>query len=610
MSRSHIHRGVSRTPERAHAGGAGGERVRQSGAKPEPMHSVHAPQGRRGVRARRACGLGARLRERLGARMPIVRLLLAALVLAGVLPHATRAARAPEPGALTIGVLHLPGSLNPLIDASIATADITDAIFDPLLGADTHDALQPDLATGYTIEDRGRRYVFHLNPRARWQDGVQVGAADVLYTAKLMRDPRFPAYSRFGFGSIATIAATGNLTVTVTLTAPFAPFLRAFATTPILPAHVLSPIPVAQVATYAAFNRRPIGSGPYMVSDMQDGRSVTLSASGGYFRGAPRIPSLVFRLEPSTAAALAALRAGTVDMLGPSAAISPQQLLTALAAGRLSAFASPGFGWTHIDLIESGFLRDHVVRQALAYATPRQRIVAELFNGLVTLADADQPPTSRYYEPAVAGSYPYTPERVATLLRSRGYKRVRGHNWYAKFNRVLRITLWLDDGCAECGRVAARVAASWTAAGIPTGVRAVATHALFGAHGPLYDPARLGSATLNAVLYTWVTLPEPDDTAYWSTSMIVRPGHTDGLNFDGYSNPQVDRLTAQALATAGEAGRIYEYRAIQRLLVRDQPDIFLYWTSHLSIASARLHGYEANPFHAGVTWNAAAWSLR
>ena len=60
---------------------------------------------------------------------------------------------------------------------------------------------------------------------------------------------------------------------------------------------------------------------------------------------------------------------------------------------------------------------------------------------------------------------------------------------------------------------------------MPTLVRAIDRHKLFGMHGPLYGASRLFSSTLNAVLYTWATSPEPDDSYYWASAMIVRPGH-------------------------------------------------------------------------------------
>lgn len=561
---------------------------------------------------------GARPGQRpLASVRPLPSVLLALALLAALLPLPARADphAAATPAALTIGVLSLPASLNPLIDSQpqldpqLSATDITDAIFESLLVADTHNALIPSLATGYTVSADGTRYQFHLDPRARWQDGVPVTAADVLYTTRLMRDPQFPATNRFGFGNIATIAATGSATVTVVLRAPYAPFLRAFATTPLLPAHVFAPIPVAKIAGYQAFNRRPIGNGPYTVGEFVDGNHITLDADPAYFRPGPHIPRLIFRLEPSETAALAALRAGTIGMLGPSAGLTPRDLLAALTGGKLAAYASPGFGWAHIDLIESGFLRDRAVRQALTYATPRQRIIATQFGGLVTAADADQPPTSRYYEPRVAGTFAYAPGKVAKLLRAHGFTRAKGRNDYRKFGRPLQITLWLDSSCGDCRDVASVAAASWTAAGIPTSLHAVPTHVLLGPSGPLYSPTRLANPTLNAVLYTWYTIPEPDDSPYWASGQIVRPGHQSGLNFVGYSNPKMDTLLSRALTTTDDSARIDAYRAIQRLLANDQPAIFLYWTSHLSLATSALHGYEANPFHPGVTWNVANWRL-
>lgn len=541
--------------------------------------------------------------------------LAACLLCLTLLPSLNARANTPA-STLVIGVLHLPDTLDPLLADPLldpATLDATTALFDSLLTADSHDMLQPDLATGYTISAAGTRYVFHLDPRAHWDDGVGVTADDVLFTTKLMRDPSFHPDSRYGFGSIATIASAGEYTVVVTLRAPYAPFLRAFATTPLLPAHVLAPIPSAQIEHYTAFDRRPTTSGPYSFGSLQDGVQLTLRANPTYFRGAPRIQTLVFHQEPDSAAALTDLKAGHIGMIAPSAGLTPDQVLRATGSGSLAAYAAPGSGWSHIDLIESGFLRDRQVRQALTYAIPRQRLVATVFQGLVAPADADQPPTSMYYAPSVAGSLPYAPARVRALLRARGFSLVtiKGRTFYRKSGRELKITLWVDSTCMECRTVADLVATSWEDVHIATSIRKVDTHALFDERrGPLYRPDRLSSPDLNAVLYTWATIPEPDDSLYWSSSMIVRPGHLTGLNFVGYHNPSVDQLVQQAINTPHEAARIAAYQAIQRQLVNDEPAIFLYWTTQLSLATASLHGYEPNSFHTGVTWDVTDWSIR
>lgn len=510
---------------------------------------------------------------------------------------------------LTIGEIALPSALNPLLDTRESTADVTDAIFQSLLGTDPHDALVPALATGYTVSSDGRRYQFSLDPRARWQDGEPVTADDVLFTTRLVRDPKFPAANRFGFGSIASIRADGPLTVTVTLHSAYAPFLRAFAGTPILPSHVLGPIPTDKIATYTYFNQHPVGDGPYMLGGMANGNSITLTANPRYFLGTPQIDQLVFRAEASEQDAEAALRDGSVQLLGPSVGITPSNLTDTLRhGGGLTAYSSPGYGWTHIDLIESGFLRDHVVRQALAYATPRQKIISDVFKGLVTPANGDQPPTSQFYQPTIADTTPYSPTQVPVLLKKQGYQLKKG--LWEKFKLPLQITLWTDSTCADCQRVASIVAASWTTVGISTTVHTETTRKLFGYHGPLYNPDRLFSQQLNAVLYTWSTAAEPDDSFYWASNMIVKPGNMSGGNFDGYSNKVTDKLLKEALIAPTEQQRIALYGQIQTELAHDQPDIFLYWTEHFTLASTTLIGYRPNAFRSGVTWNAAEWRLR
>src|SRR5579871_5157346 len=113
----------------------------------------------------------------MSSRRSARRLILPTLaLLLALLPAVADAGSATPPSRITIGVLALPTTLDPLLDPLGPTADVAAGIFDSLLSADTHNALQPDLATGYSTDARGLRYEFTLDPRAHWQDGVPVTA--------------------------------------------------------------------------------------------------------------------------------------------------------------------------------------------------------------------------------------------------------------------------------------------------------------------------------------------------------------------------------------------------------------------------------------------------
>src|SRR5205823_6492468 len=60
-------------------------------------------------------------------------------------------------------------------------------------------------------------------------------------------------------------------------------------------------------------------------------------------------------------------------------------------------------------------------------------------------------------------------------------------------------------------------------------------------------------------------------------------------------------------ALVGPRGPLY--RRIQRLLVADEPDIFLYWADAISVVPRGLRGYDPTPYDSAVTWNARAWSV-
>ncbi|HKO24678.1 MAG TPA: hypothetical protein VJY65_08060, partial [Chloroflexota bacterium] len=64
-----------------------------------------------------------------------------------------------------------------------------------------------------------------------------------------------------------------------------------------------------------------------------------------------------------------------------------------------------------------------------------------------------------------------------------------------------------------------------------------------------------------------------------------------------------------ALATPNGPARYALYRRIQRLLVADEPDVFLYWADAISVAPRGLHGYDPTPYNPAVTWNAREWRV-
>jgi len=146
----------------------------------------------------------------------------------GVLPvsgfaRSSGVQRAQSGGTVIAGEADTPSSFNPYLNQQLSTADVDSGIFDGLIRLNDKGQFTPDLATHWTSSNGGTRWVFYLNHKATWQDGVPVTAKDVVFTTKLVNNPLFPATSTDGFSSIKTIKAVGDYEVDVTLTKPSRP---------------------------------------------------------------------------------------------------------------------------------------------------------------------------------------------------------------------------------------------------------------------------------------------------------------------------------------------------------------------------------------------------
>ena len=528
-------------------------------------------------------------------------------VLTGAAPR--HAAAIANGGTVIAAEADTPDSLNPFLNQQLSTVDIDSAVFDGLVRVGDKGQFMPDVATHWTNSNNGTQWTFYLNPKATWQDGVPVTAKDVVFTAKLVKNPLFPATSTLGFDHIKSITAVGNEQVNITLTKPYAPFVQYYATSYVLPEHVLGQIAVDKIRTDAQYNRRPLGSGPFEISEYAAGDHITLVANKAYFLGAPHLDKLIFRIVPNSATVLNQLHTGEVTLAGQTADLDAHQFNSLKGVSGLTLYNTPGFNWQHIDLVETGFLKDVKVRQALQMATPRDKYIKDVALGYAVPQYSDQSPAKPVYNKAVTSYWPYDPAKAAAMLAADGF--TKGSNGILQKGGVpFHITMYVDAAFAAQVQIVEITKAAWAQIGVSVDARPLDPATLFGRRGPLYDPARLTSSSLKAVEYEWVESAEPDDSFFWNTASIISPKVQAGGNFDGYSNPAADALMAQGLATTDLAQRKVVYQKLQLILANDVPDIWLYWQNVLTVATSKLHNYDPNPFDYATAWNAKDWYLQ
>jgi len=187
---------------------------------------------------------------------------------------------APKGGRLIWGILGTFDSLNPFVVRGLAPPHIRSYVVESLLarGSDEPFTLYGLLAK--TVEtDEARGYVtFHLDPAARFSDGQPVRADDVLFSLALLRDHGRPLYRQY-YSKVSKAEVLDPLTVRFDLAAANdreLPLILGLM--PILPRHAVD-VSTFEDTTLAP----PIGSGPYRISAVKPGASVTLTRDPDYW---------------------------------------------------------------------------------------------------------------------------------------------------------------------------------------------------------------------------------------------------------------------------------------------------------------------------------------
>ncbi len=187
---------------------------------------------------------------------------------------------APKGGRLVQGFLGTFDSLNPLIVRGLAVQQIRGFVVESLMARGNDEAFTLYGLLAKTVEtDDARSYVtFRLDPKARFSDGRPVLAEDVLFSWALLRDKGRPNHRQY-YSKVVKAEAPDPRTVRFDLDgANDRELPLILGLMPVLPKHAID------VATFEETSMSPpIGSGPYRVSAVKPGASVTLTRNPDYW---------------------------------------------------------------------------------------------------------------------------------------------------------------------------------------------------------------------------------------------------------------------------------------------------------------------------------------
>ena len=187
---------------------------------------------------------------------------------------------APKGGRLVYGVLGTFDSLNPFIVKGIAVQQIRGYVVESLMarGNDEPFTLYGLLAESVETDDARSYVTFRINPKRAFSDGKPVTAEDVLFSWQLLRDKGRPNH-RLYYSKVAKAEALDALTVRFDFGgANDRELPLILGLMPVLPKHAVDPATFEETTMTA-----PVGSGPYRVTAVKPGASVTLTRNPDYW---------------------------------------------------------------------------------------------------------------------------------------------------------------------------------------------------------------------------------------------------------------------------------------------------------------------------------------
>src|SRR5258706_4050382 len=348
-----------------------------------------------------------------------------------------------------------PRSMDPALSTDVATGRAVAYIFDALTRCTADAKVVPGLAKSWDVSADGITYTFHLRSGVKFHDGRPFSAKNVVATFQRVLDPKtkggrgWPLYPIKGAEdfaaskatSISGLVAPNDSTVVITLNEPLSIFPKELA----MPVNSIVPDNPP-----ADFGQKPIGTGPWYVTECRHVDYLRFAKNPDYFDGPPKSDSLMARIIPEMSTATAEFEAGNVDVLsvpdeaGKSWAADPEKkkLLNSAPALRF---------WYVAINVTRGPLADVRVRQALNYATDVSTILSAVMADRGTVANGVVPPILGGYDPG-RRPYPHDVAKAKQLLAAAGHPNgIDVEVWAATTDQSPRLSQAIQANLAQAG---------------------------------------------------------------------------------------------------------------------------------------------------------------
>jgi peptide/nickel transport system substrate-binding protein len=505
----------------------------------------------------------------------------------------------------TVALLNEADSFNPFLGIEAESYEMWALTYDYMIDYSMKDmSPQPGLAKSWDTSTDGLTWTFHIRTGVKWSDGQPLTAADIAYTYNRILHGTVEASSWASYlTSVKQITAPDAQTVVLTLKKPNAvlPLLPV----PILPEHIWKSVTEKQVKSYAnePKNGQPIvGSGPFrLVSGTAGGSTYRFEANPDYWKGAPHVDEVVFRVFKSEDPAVQALIKGEVDFVE---GISPIQVRALQGKPGITAHNgdSPGFdeiafNTGSVDLKTNKpigdpnpAVKDAKFRHALGFALDRDLIIKKAYQGAGKPGTTIIPPaySAYHWEPTGDQALRFDLGKAAQLLDQAGYKKgADGFRTLPNGTPMATLRLYARTESKTSINVMNYFKEWLHDLDIKADVSAVESNKLTNI---------ILDGSFDAFEWGWYVEPDPDSMLSYLTC-----GQRGSWSDSWYCNKEYDALYEQQNGELDQAKRADQVKRMQQILYADAPYLVTAYSSiGEAVRSDRFACFQPQPDPGGI----------
>lgn len=474
---------------------------------------------------------------------------------------------------LRVGWCSEPDTLNPLTSYSTESKQITNLVYEPLIGYGTDLEYVYKLAKSFEYSADGKTVTYHLQENVKWQDGEPFTSADVAFTYKLIKDTGLSEAAQF-LEDLESVETPDDLTAVFNFSSP-----QAFNCAPvilILPEHIWGGMSAGEIEAYA--NDNPVGTGAYQFKEWVQGASVSIERNEDYYGKLPAASGIIYVLYGNEDVLVQALRAGEVDVIPE---VSPTVWESLQGEDNIKAVSLDSFSFHQIGInmdtsgnsLGNPMLLDREVRRALNFIADRSQMTE------IALAGHGSPGSVLIPDGLKEWQYPVTDaekmdgsiEQAKAILDAAGYKDGDGDGIREKDGKKMDFRIIANEGTT----VDVRAAQLYRDAAKKAGINLTLT---------TMDENTLGGTILNVEAPDWDLYVWGWDSEYPDPSYMLGIPLTSQVGINNelyYRNPEYDKLYSKQAVEMDKEKRKQIVNEMQKMFYDDGGFIILWYQDKL-----------------------------